>query len=488
MTFPKDFSSRAFSRLLQLLGSFCVLISVFDSSGQSRQVPAFPGAEGAGAMTPGGRGGRIIEVTTLDDSGPGSYRAALEAEGARIVVFRVAGRIQLASRVQIRHPFITIAGQTAPGDGVCIAGETTEINTHDVVIRYMRFRRGELDRRDDALGGYPVRNIIIDHCSASWGLDENISLYRWIEKMPDGKEKKRPVENVTIQWCISSEALDLNNHAFGGTWGGRNASFHHNLFANNTGRNPSIGYGDHVDFRNNVIFNWRHRTLDGGDASSWLNVVANYYKPGPATETGSAQYRICRPQHLNMFSEAPTPGKWFVAENHVLGHPEISANNWKGGVQFDEPDLKEAGRLENLISKVRGQSPFPAPAISQQTAEQAYELVLAQAGATLPARDAVDQRIIECVRTGQPTAGQRGIIRTPDDAGGWPIYRSAPPAPDADHDGMPDAWESKHGLNRADASDGARDTDGDGYTNVEEFLNQTDPKQFDHHSHVNRGD
>jgi hypothetical protein len=417
-----------------------------------------------------------MEVTTLDDSGPGSFRAALEASEPRIVVFRVAGLITLTNRVRIAEPFITIAGQTAPGDGVCVRGETTEINTHDVVIRYLRFRRGELKRRDDGLGGYPVRNIILDHCSFSWGLDENISLYRWMEKMPQGPDKKRPAQNVTIQWCISSEALDLNNHAFGGTWGGRNGSFHHNLFACNTGRNPSIGYGDHFDFRNNVLFNWRHRTIDGGDASSWVNVVANYLKPGPATQE-DVRFRICRPQHLNMFSEAPTAGKWHVAGNHVVGNKKISADNWDGGVDFDAPDAKGGGGLQAVIEKVRGQDPFAAIPIRQQSAQEAYELVLANSGATLPKRDPVDTRIIESVRTGKPKFGN-GIVTTPADVGGWPEYKSARPPADKDRDGTPDSWEKKHGLNPGDAADGNQDKDQDGYTNLEEYLNGTDPAKF----------
>ena len=454
-----------------------VLVQYAGEVGQPT-VPAFPGAEGAGAFTPGGRGGKVFVVTNLDDGGPGSLREAVEATGPRIVVFAVSGIITLSNRLQINNPYITIAGQTAPGDGICIRGETTEINTHDVVIRYLRFRRGNLTRRDDALGGYPLRNIIIDHCSFSWGLDENVSLYRWIERTPDGQMKKRPVENITIQWCISSEALDLNNHAFGGTWGGKNASFHHNLFACNTGRNPSIGYGDHVDFRNNVIFNWRHRTMDGGDASSWINVVANYYKPGPACNPGDVRYRICRPQHLNMFSEAPAPGKWYVANNVVEGYPEVTADNWKGGVQFDEPDIAAAGGIEKLIERVRGLEPFPAPPITQHTAREAYELVLAKAGAILPKRDAVDARIVEFIRTGRPVVGNNGIIKTPDEAGGWPVYRSKRPLRDTDRDGMPDAWEKKYGLNPNDPSDAALDKDRDGYTNIEEWLNGTDPTKF----------
>lgn len=440
-------------------------------------LPSFPGAEGFGAIARGGRGGRVFIVTNLNDSGPGSLREAVEAKGPRIVVFAVSGVIRLQSPLRITEPFITIAGQTAPGDGICITGETVEVNTYEVILRYLRFRRGNLERRDDCLGGYPIRNIIIDHCSFSWGLDENVSLYRWIEKTPDGQLKKRPVENLTIQWCISSEALDLYNHAFGGTWGGRHASFHHNLFACNTGRNPSIGYGDHVDFRNNVLFNWRHRTIDGGDGSSWVNIVANYFKPGPATEEGEVRYRICKPQHLDMLSEGPMPGKWFVAGNVVEGYPKVSADNWNGGVQFEEEDVKRFGGLKTLMERVRALEPFPAASITQHSAEEAYRWVLAYAGATLPKRDAVDARIIETIRTGKPKFGD-GIIKTPADVGGLPKYRSAPPPSDRDRDGMPDPWERRYGLNPNDPSDVKADPDKDGYTNIEEYLNGTNPRQF----------
>ncbi|UCG59326.1 MAG: hypothetical protein JSU70_07405 [Phycisphaerales bacterium] len=440
-------------------------------------IPAFPGAEGAGAFTRGGRGGRVFEVTHLRDGGAGSLREAVEAEGPRIVIFRTSGMITLARPLAIANPYITVAGQTAPGDGICIRGQTTEINTHDVVLRYLRFRRGNTKDRNDALGGYPVANIIVDHCSASWGLDENLSLYRYMKKMPGGPDKKMPVENLTIQWCISSEALDLNNHAFGATWGGKNCSFHHNLFACNTGRNPSIGWGDHLDLRNNVLFNWRHRTVDGGDASSMVNIVANYYKPGPAVNEGAIRYRICKPQHLDMHSEAQRDGKWYVAENFVVGYPRVTADNWDGGVHFDREYGTTQAEIKALIEKVRATAPIPAAPITQQSAEQAYELVLAKAGATLPKRDPVDVRIVNMVRTGKPTY-RNGIIDIPRDVGGWPEYRALPAPADSDHDGMPDAWEKRFGLKSNDPSDGSKDADADGYTNVEEWLNGTDPTQF----------
>ena len=438
-------------------------------------VPAFPGAEGAGAVTVGGRGGRVIAVTSLADSGPGSLRAALETGGPRTIVFRVSGIITLESILRIEHPYVTVAGQTAPGDGICIRGHTIEINAPEVIIRYLRFRRGNLTSRDDALTARssPGR-IIIDHCSFSWGLDENVSIYRYMKPRPDGTWEKNPIENVTIQWSISSEALDLNNHAFGATWGGRNVSFHHNLFAHNTARNPSIGWGDHVDFRNNVLFNWSHRTIDGGDSTSLVNIVGNTFKPGPATREGELQYRIAKPEAFRTFHERPGQGQWYVARNTVVGHPAVTADNWTGGVQFgrdDDPQVAE------LVAAGRRARPAPAAAITEQPAEEAYELVLREAGAVRPRRDPVDTRIVTEVRTGRPTFGH-GIIQTPDDVGGYPAYASVPAPVDTDHDGMPDAWERRYGLNPGNPADGAADADRDGYTNLEEFLNVTNPQHF----------
>ncbi len=463
----------------QAILSFALLLVLAPAAGaqksKTRPLPAFPGAEGAGAFTPGGRGGQVRIVKNLNDNGPGSFRDAVQAKGPRIVVFAVSGIITLETPVKIDEPFITIAGQTAPGDGICIRNQTVEINTHDVVIRYVRFRRGNMKVRDDALGGYPRRNIMIDHVSASWGLDENLSLYRYIVKQPDGTLKKMPVENITIQWSIMSEALDLNNHAFGGTWGGHNCSFHHNLFACNTGRNPSIGFGGSFDFRNNVIFNWRHRVIDGGDGSSQVNVIANCFKAGPATNPGPLQYQICRAQARGPKDAFPGFGKWYVADNHVFGHPKISADNWAGGVQFDKEQKTRDGIIPMSTEKaVRSHQPFPASPITQHKALEAFELVLAGAGATLPRRDTVDKRVTESVRTGKP-AFKNGIIDSPADVGGWPDYKSAPADADTDADGMPDWWETKFGLNPRDSSDAGRDSDRDGYTNIEEYLNGTDP-------------
>jgi len=431
----------------------------------------------------GGRGGKVIEVTNLKDEGPGSLRAALQTQGPRIIVFRVAGIIQLASNLDIDHPDVTIAGQSAPGDGICLANHSLNINTHNVILRHLRVRRGrpEGGQGSDNIGGNPEGQVIVDHCTTSWGMDENLSLYRHMKAMPDGSRAKLPVVNLTIQWCISSEALNASNHAFGGTWGGQDATFHHNLFACNTGRNPSIGMGGEFDYRNNVIFNWRHRSMDGGDETSLMNVINNYYKPGPATNANMRSV-IARIEERDTYSPGrrweagqwyspmgKRPGKWYVAGNFVEGFPEVTADNWKGMRAMSRAAAPGAARVH---------TPFEAWPVQQETAQAAFESVVARAGATLPRRDAVDKRVTRMVRTGKVTPGN-GIINDPQEVGGYPNYRFAPEdvPVDTDHDGMPDAWETQHDLNPNQADDGPSDADGDGYTNVEEYLNGTNPRE-----------
>ncbi len=488
---------------LVLLATSACLAEIADKAAASdpndlpqASIPAFPGAEGGGAFTPGGRGGQVYVVTTLEDYDPnsqppipGSLRAAAMAEGKRIIVFGVSGWITLKTILDIENPYVTLAGQTAPGEGVGIRGETTHVNTHDVVIRYLRFRRGPAPRDAlnprgdyDALGGRNcVGNTIYDHLSTSWGLDETLSIYRHMYQPKDGsKERKLPTVNLTIQWTIISEGLNPNNHAFGATWGGRNTSFHHNLFACNTGRNPSIGMGFDFNFVNNVVFNWRHRTADGGDNSSRGNFINNYYKPGPACNPGPIHYRIVKPQGQRFPQGAPPPaepmlGKWYVVGNIVEGNERVTADNWAGGVQFDGDPNQE--QIERNIAACRVNHPLPMAPLTIQPAKEAYGRILAGAGASLPRRDAVDKRIVEEVRTGKVTF-DNGIITDPNQVGGWPVLASGPAPADADADGMPDDWEKAHGLNPNDASDAAEDKDNDGYTNIEEYLNGTDPGQF----------
>lgn len=450
------------------------------------EIPAFPGAQGGGMYSFGGRGGRVIVVTNLNDDGPGSFRAALEAGGPRTVVFNVAGVINLKSRLVVRAPYLTIHGGSAPGDGVCIAGDTVELETHDVVIRHMRFRRGDtwVGDRNDSLGGNPIGNIMLDHVSASWGLDENLSMYRHMYQPPDGgKEIKMPTVNITIQNSIFSEALDTYNHAFGSTLGGYNSTFHHNLWACNTGRNPSVGMIYDFNFINNVLYNWRHRTVDGGDHRSFYTLINNYYKPGPVTPEGQPiAHRLLKPEARRSPYYLLDYGKAYLAGNVVEGNEQVTADNWDGGVQPDieqprEP-LKKGVRVpteEELLAEIRSDRPYPHAYVDIQTAEEAYELVLAGAGATLPRRDAVDERIIDMVRSGTVTYPEgKGIITDIKQVGGYPEYRGEPYA-DADSDGMPDEWEEQHGLNPNDSADATADANNDGYTNIEAFLNGEDP-------------
>lgn len=453
------------------------------------KLPAFPGAEGGGAFTPGGRGGKVIVVTTLEDNGPGSFRAACEEGGARIVVFNVAGIIKLKSPVSIHAPYITIAGQSAPGDGICIAGESIWIDTHDVVIRYMRFRRGETDvtRRDDALGGNPIGNIIIDHVSASWGLDENMSIYRHVYDPKDGsKPQKLPTVNVTIQNSIFSEALDTYNHSFGSTIGGLNSTFMRNLWASNISRNPSIGmYGD-FGFVNNVVFNWWNRSADGGDNASLFSFINNYYKPGPITPAGEPiSYRILKPESGRDKKYAHVFGRAYVTGNVIEGNEKVTKNNWAGGVQ-----PADNTNNQKLLDSIRTDKPFPMAHVTTIDAYKAYDYVLKNAGATLPKRDPVDVRIVEQVKTGKiqysdqakpPVGGQfikrrlpadsykQGIISDISQVGGYPEYKGTP-YQDSDNDGIPDAWEIKNGLNAKNASDAGKISK-NGYSNIENYLN-----------------
>ena len=452
------------------------------------EIPAFPGAEGGGKFSFGGRGGKVYAVTNLNDDGEGSFRWACEQGGARIIVFNVAGIIRLQSPVIIRAPYITIQGQSAPGDGICIANESVWINTHDVVIRYMRFRRGitNVGRRDDAIGGNPIGNIMIDHVSASWGGDENMSMYRHMYNDSTGeKEQKLGTVNITIQNSIFAEALDTWNHSFGSTLGGENCTFMRNLWANNTGRNPSIGWNGIFNFANNVMFNWVHRSIDGGDYKASYNIINNYFKPGPLTpKNDPVGYRILKPESGRSKLAYRVYGRAYVNGNIVEGNQKVTTNNWDGGVQVE--DEKDAGKYTDYI---RVSKPLPMPAVTIMPAKEAYQYVLANAGATLPKRDAVDTRITEQVRTGQIKypenvklpetqfqhrrlpidSYKQGIITDISQVGGYPEYKGTP-YKDSDNDGMPDDYETKNGLNPKNAND-ASSFKKNGYTNIEEYLN-----------------
>ncbi len=461
-------------------------------------IPAFPGAIGGGRYSFGGRGGKIFVVTSLADHGPGTLREACEAGGARIVVFNIAGEIHLERPINVRAPYISIYGQSAPGDGIVITGHSLLIDTHDVIIRYMRFRRGANDVafRDDACGGNGIGNIIYDHCSASWGLDEVMSMYRHVyARGENGYGTKLPTVNITIQDCIFAEGLDLYNHGFGASIGGHNSMFARNLFANNISRNPSIAMNGDFNFVNNVLFNWWNRSVDGGDDHSQLNIINNYYKPGPITgyhvglkqvnEEASIRYRIVKPESSRNKERQHVYGKAYVNGNIVEGYDKVTINNWDGGVQPGGETNNEA-----IEQQIKADTPFAMPYLDTLfTAADAYAEVLNQVGATKPCRDAVDTRIIRVVRSGQieyapdaqvatsPYVKRRlpddsykmGIITSPQQVGGLPDYKGKP-YKDSDGDGIPDKWEKQHGLNPNDSTDALTIRE-DGYMNIEWYVN-----------------
>ena len=460
------------------------------------KIPSFPGAEGGGMFSFGGRGGKVITVTNLNDRGPGSFREACETGGARIVVFNVSGIIRLKTPIIVRAPYITIAGQTAPGDGVCIAGESFWVNTHDVVVRHMRFRRGETNvgRRDDAFGGNPVGNIMIDHCSCTWGLDENISFYRHMfSPGADYKDLKLPTVNVTIQNTISAKALDTYNHAFGSTLGGENCSFMRNLWASNAGRNPSIGWNGVFNFVNNVTYNWVHRSVDGGDYTALYNMINNYFKPGPLTPKNTpVGHRILKPESGRSKLGYYVFGRVYANGNIMEGYDAITKDNWAGGIQ-----VQEQANTDGYTENMKWNEPFPMPHLTIMPAKDAYKYVLKNVGATIPSRDIVDERIIEEVETGKPyyvegldpnsfyqfehrrlpnDSYKQGIITDISQVGGYPEYKGTPYV-DTDGDGMPDAWEKANGLNPNDPSDAVKDCTGDGYTNIEKYINGISTKK-----------
>ena len=428
-----------------------LVLFLFFIASKSQQL-AFPGAEGYGKYTVGGRGGAVYEVTNLNDSGEGSLRAAVEASGVRTIVFRIGGTIK--SDLTIANDSITIAGQTAPGDGIAIDGQI-KVKASNVIIRYIRIRGYG---KDDALGGRYKKNIIIDHVSASWSKDEVMSFYH-------GK-------NVTLQWCMITESTG-GGHAFGGIWGNQYGTYHHNLIAHNVARNPRIASGGgYNDVRNNVIYNWKNQSTYGGEVHQAgnakfvgcsVNLVANYYKPGPGTQP-DRKTRICSPWSRN---GADDYGKWYIADNYLVGSPEVTADNWEGVFP------QYTGHIDldlDAIPGLRLNKPSEYMPINQQSAEEAYQAVLENAGCVLPKRDAIDIRIIEEVRTGTASKGKNGYVSNPEDAGGWPILKSGQAPADTDHDGMPDKWEKKNGLNPDNADD--RNNFGeDGYTMLEKYLN-----------------
>jgi hypothetical protein len=434
---------------------------------------AFPDAEGYGRFARGGRGGRVIEVTNLNDSGPGSLRAAVEAEGPRTVVFNVGGLITLESKLIVKNPYLTIAGQTAPGKGICVRKYNLGVGgSHDIIIRYVRVRPGNIAGVTlDGMGLAGTDHAIIDHCSISWTQDESFS--------------SRGAKNITFQRNLISEALNIaghkkyekgKQHGFAASIGGDVGSFHHNLLAHCAGRNWSLAGGldkatrhtGRLDIRNNVVYNWAHRTTDGGVME--LNYVNNYYKPGPASRV----FHVLMPErHL---VEAFGPQDYYVEGNVMEGH-----------YGADEPLKGVRGQRNEPIEDFIVDKPFFEPFVETQTAQEAYEDVLANVGCNIPALDEHDQRVIEETRAGTTTykgsiSGIPGLPDKQDDVGGWENYPETARAADwdTDHDGLPNAWEVEHGLNpnspADDFADANADADGDGFTNLEAYLNSLTAK------------
>jgi hypothetical protein len=461
------------------------------SGAQAQRLPSFPGAEGAGKFTSGGRGTvavptTVFEVTNLnDDNLPGSFRYAVTAAAThRTVVFRVSGTIHLLSDLRISRANTTIAGQTAPGDGICLADYPVSVSNDNVIIRFIRFRLGDKNQNqgmvngsgdDDAFGALSRKNLMIDHCTMSWSADEACTVYRG--------------DSTTMQWNIMSEPLDYSyhfetgdtdfeRHGYGGIWGGRNASFHHNLLAHMRGRmprfdgsrnlSPNTAGQENVDFRNNVIYNWASYNVNGGEGGNY-NIVGNYYKYGPSTPASSSGGVPIRSEVLNPYKQTSLPyGRYYMAGNYVDSYPNVTANNWLGAV------MNGGTRADTTLSKVL--TPFTTvPAIPAQSALAAYADVLQKAGCVLPTRDTLDQRIVNNVlnRTGRLIDVQGGYAHgTPYSVSqaAWPTLNSLPAPLDTDQDGMPDAWEISMGLNPTNAAD--RNTRGtSGYTMLENYLN-----------------
>ncbi len=467
---------------LLLIWKCCAVILLASCAGQNRSTVsrvsaerpiAFPAAEGFGKYTTGGRGGKVFIVTNLNDKGPGSFREAAEAKEKRIIVFSVSGTIRLETKLAIKGD-ATIAGQTAPGDGICIADNSVNLGGDNIIVRYLRFRLGDKYQRggmvdgnggDDAFGGVRRKNIIIDHCSLSWSTDEVFSIYAG--------------DSTTLQWNLISEPLnysyhfetgdtDYERHGFGGIWGGKHLSAHHNLFAHCNNRTPRFDGirntpEENCDYRNNVIYNWGGNNVYAGEGGNY-NIVNNYYKPGPSTSR-NAKTRIVNPYHK--LPSIPF-GKFYVDGNYLAGSPEVTANNWLG-VAMNNGNETDA-------ATARSNKAFPAVEIKNESAAEAYQLVLKNAGAVLPGRDTLDERIINDVKNG--TGGfidvQGGFSHGTAyelTVNAWPALRSLPAPADTDKDGMPDDWEKKNGLNPDDAGDATVFKLDGNYSNIEVYIN-----------------
>lgn len=424
---------------------------------------AFPGAEGYGRFARGGRGGKVVEVTNLNDSGPGSLRDAVENHtGPRTIVFTVSGHIRLKSRLVVRQPYVTIAGQTAPGKGITISGAPLGLTGDDGIVRFLRVRVGA-GRTYDGMGLTGANHSIIDHCSISWTIDEAFS--------------SRGAYNITLQRTLISEALNIAGHSkyekgemhgYAASIGGDTGSFHHNLLAHCYGRNWSLAGGvdgngvyiGRLDIRNNVVYNWGKRSTDGG--AHEVNFVNNYYKPGPAT----VFHYALKAQHEGYGGGTQ---QYYFKGNVMPGY-------------FDEDNQQEGRMIEGEADyKTYVDTPFFPSYVRTHSAEEAYKQVLSDVGCNQPELDDHDIRIIQETLNGTykykgSISGLPGMPDSHQDVGGWEAYPELHRKKDwdSDHDGLPDWWETLHGLNprsdKGDFSDSNADPDKDGFTHLDDYL------------------
>ena len=485
-------------RLASALLFFALCAVLSPAMAQDKQL-AFPGAEGFGRFTTGGRGGNVYHVTTLEDNGKttleGSLRWANAQSGPRTIVFDVSGTIMLKKELRISKN-TTVAGQTAPGDGICIANYPVTLD-ENVIVRYVRFRLGNealktnpSAHEGDGLGAMDKKNIIVDHCSVSWSIDECLSVYG--------------SKDITVQWCISSQSLvaaghSKGNHGYGGNWGGSGASYHHNLMIHHTSRTPRLGprpgtqTDERMDMRNNVIYNWGGNGCYGGEGMN-VNIVNNYYKPGPGTlkRSTTIQQRIAAigirtTSYTKHDTESPNQwdvmwhvwGKFFVDGNVNALHNEVTEDNWTYGI-YNQVSQKDVDNTfdEAVKDTMRLDEPIPFLATTTHSAEKAYELVLKYAGASLH-RDALDEIMVSDAQNGEATftgsGNNEGFINSQDDVESviptiWPELKQEESKTDSDGDGMPDEWEDAHGLDKSNKGDGKAIGES-GYTNLEVYLN-----------------
>lgn len=483
-------------RIKELLtaGALALTIAAPATAQQAAEkTPAFPGAEGFGRYVTGGRGGAVYRVTNLNDSGEGSLRWALSKPGPRTIVFGVSGTIHLESALSIPGN-TTIAGQSAPGDGICVADYPVAIKGNNVIVRYMRFRLGNKhvlkDGADgwDGFGGFDQQDWMIDHCSVSWSIDECLSVL--------GNK------NTTVQWCLVAQSLVNSGHTkgahgYGGNWGGSGASFHHNLLAHHGSRTPRLGprpttqLDERMDMRNNVIYNFGGNGCYGGEAMT-VNIVNNYYKPGPGSPTGNKGKRIAgigirTDEYVKTYpAYAPAHhiwGKFFVEGNVNSKYSDVTSDNWTYGI-YNNIDASGCDGTYTAKTKdtIKLAEPMPFIVTTTHTAAQAYDKVLQYAGASLH-RDSFDELMVSDTRNGAATYTGSGLSKgmvnsqddnrpanAPADWSAWPTLSTNGSITDTDGDGMPDSWETANGLNPNDASDGNKVGD-DGYTMLEVYLN-----------------